>query len=144
MPKLSNHLDADDFQLRNVAAADADDRAPNFLQLKRRAVQLPFAWNDVSPVAVDPEVEAGALVCEVSIHISEAFDGAGAALTVGDDLDADRLMEASRNLPGAVGSYTRHPSYRYAVSTVLKLSVTPGAGATAGRGLLTVTLEALQ
>lgn len=141
MPKLSNALDADDFQLHNVADATEDGDAPNFLQLRRRSIQLPFSWGDATPASVDPQVPANCMVLEVGIHIEVPFNGVGAALKVGDAGDDDRLLTASQVDPATAGSYGSHPSYRYTVATTVKLAITPGAGASAGRGVLTLHIQ---
>lgn len=139
--KLSNVLHADDYTVDHLAPAQEDHQAPNFDQMRRRSIQLPFAWGDATPASITPQVPADTLVVSVGLHIEQGFDGAGATLTVGDDADADRLMPADRNDPSTAASYVVHPGYRYALATTVKLAITPGAGATAGRGVLTMVIE---
>ena len=103
-------------------------------------IEFPFAWGDASPRTVVLATN-GKLVYEVELHISTAFDGTGAALTVGDASDPDRLMTSSQNDPTAVGTYTASPSHRYSEDTDILLTITPGAGSTAGAGLLTLFIE---
>jgi hypothetical protein len=77
----------------------------------------------------------------VQIHIRVPFDGIGAALTVGDAGDTDRLMAAADNDPTAVGSYTTTPAYAYGSDTGLTLGITPGAGASQGAGVLVLYIQ---
>lgn len=103
-------------------------------------IELAFAWGDASPRTV-AVATGGKLVYGVQLHIDTAFDGAGAALTVGDAGDPDRLMSASQNDPAAEGTYTSAPVHRYGSDTTVLLTITPGAGASAGAGLLTLFVE---
>ena len=139
--KLSNDLLADDYQLKDLAAATDDQDAPTYLQLRRRSIQLPFAYGDATPASVDPKVPAGCMVVKVGLHLDVPFNGVGAALTVGDAGDTDRLMLATQNDPTTAASYETHPTYRYVAETTITLSITPGTGGTQGRGVLTITIE---
>ena len=103
-------------------------------------IEFPFAWGDASPRQIFVAV-TGKLIYGVQIHISTAFDGVGAALTVGDAVQTDRLMSVYTNDPNTVGTYTSAPSHRYGVATPLLLTINPGAGASAGAGLLTIFAE---
>jgi hypothetical protein len=104
------------------------------------AVEIAFAYGDATPVALTTAT-AGKLVYGVDIHIRTAFDGSGAALTVGDAGDTSRLMAANENDPTAVGSYTTTPAYAYGSDTGLTLSITPGAGASQGAGVLVLYIQ---
>lgn len=104
------------------------------------AVEIAFAYGDATPVALTT-VTAGKLVYGVDIHIRTPFDGSGAALTVGDAGDMARLMAANENDPTAVGSYTTTPAYAYGSDTGLTLSITPGAGASQGAGILVLYIQ---
>lgn len=104
------------------------------------SIEFPFAWGDASPRTVTVAGSAK-LVYAVDIHISEAFDGTAPALTVGDGGSPARLMTATQNDPGAIGSYTSAPDHRYGTNTSIILTITPGVGATAGAGLLTLSVE---
>jgi hypothetical protein len=103
-------------------------------------ISIPFAWGDASPRTIATAL-AGKLVYGVEIHISDAFDGAGASLTVGDAAQPDRLMATHQIDPSAVGAYETSPSHRYGSNTALLLTITPGGGATAGAGLLRLFVE---
>lgn len=104
------------------------------------SVELIFAFGDATPSPITTAL-AGKLVYSVQVHIRVPFDGAGAALTVGDAGQADRLMKASENDVLTVGANTTAPAHAYAVDTPLSLSITPGAGATQGAGVLVLGIQ---
>lgn len=103
-------------------------------------VEINFAFGDATPsqLLVAP---AGKLIYSVAIHIRQSFDGIGAALTVGDAATPDRLMAALENDPALVGSNSTAPAVSYDVDTPILLSITPGAGASQGAGLVILTVE---
>lgn len=103
-------------------------------------IEFPFAWGDASPRQIVIAV-AGKLIYGVQIHVSTAFDGVGASLTVGDAIQADRLMSVYKSDPNTVGTYTASPSHKYGAATPILLTINPGAGASAGAGLLTIFTE---
>lgn len=105
------------------------------------ALEVPFAFGDSSPKPITIAL-AGKLVYDASILITETFDGAGAVLVLGDSSIPDRLIAASEDAPGALGTYTTHPNVAYMTSTGIFLTITPGAGATQGAGLLTLVIQA--
>ena len=104
------------------------------------AVEIAFAFGDATPKTL-VTAGAGKLAYRVAIHISTAFDGSGATLQIGDAGDPARLMAASQNLPGEVGSYETNPNHRYAGSTVLLLTITPGGGVSQGAGIVTLQVQ---
>lgn len=104
------------------------------------AVEVAFAYGDATPVALTTAL-SGKLVYGVQIHIRVPFNGTGAALTVGDAGDTERLMAAADNDPASVGSYTTTPAYAYGSDTGLTLSITPGAGASQGAGVLVLYIQ---
>lgn len=104
-------------------------------------IEFPFAWGDASPRQI-VIAAAGKLVYSVQIHISTPFNGVGASLTVGDAGQSDRLMSVYQSDPNTAGNYTAAPSHRYGTATPLLLTINPGAGASAGVGLLTLFIEA--
>jgi hypothetical protein len=104
------------------------------------AIEINFAYGDATPsqLVVAP---AGKLIYSVAIHIRQSFDGTDAALTIGDAANPDQLMAAIENAPALVGSNTTSPAFAYDVDTQLLLSITPGAGASQGAGLVTLIIE---
>lgn len=104
------------------------------------SVEINFAFGDATPAPVVTAL-AGKLIYGVQLHIKVPFDGAGAALVVGDAVQANRLMAANENDVLSVGSNTTSPAYAYAVNTQILLGITPGAGATQGSGLLVISIQ---
>lgn len=104
------------------------------------SVEINFAFGDATPVTV-VTATANKLVYSVQIHIRVPFNGTGAALTVGDAAQPDRLMKATENDVLTVGANTTAPAYMYTVNTPLLLSITPGAGATQGAGVLVLGIQ---
>lgn len=96
-----------------------------------------FAFGDATPAALGT-IPAGALVSRVSLTVLTAFDGGGAALAVGDAGNSQRFLAAARCDPAQAATYTTSPGQRLAADTAVVLAITPGAGATAGSGLLIV------
>lgn len=94
-----------------------------------------FSWGDASPKLL-VQVPAGRRVVTTQIVITETFNGTGAALTVGDTVDTDRLMPATGNFPDELGEYESNNTYLYATATNLYLSITPGLGASQGAGVV--------
>lgn len=104
------------------------------------AIEVAFSYGDATPVSA-ATVLAGKLVYGVQIHIRVPFNGTGAALTVGDAGDTERLMAAADNDPSAIGGYTTTPAYAYGSDTGLTLSITPGVGASQGAGVLVLYIQ---
>ena len=104
------------------------------------AIEVAFSYGDATPVAAATAL-TGKLVYGVQIHIRVPFNGTGAALTVGDVGDTDRLMAAADNDPTAIGGYTTTPAYAYGSDTGITLSITPGAGASQGAGILVLYIQ---
>ena len=103
-------------------------------------VEIAFAFGDATPKTL-LTTGVGKTVYGVGLHIYTAFNGSGAALQVGDSGDPARLMAASQNSPGEVGSYTTSPNHVYGSATVLLLTITPGGGASQGAGIVTLQVQ---
>lgn len=105
-----------------------------------RQVVRPFSFADASPVDVTT-VAAGRAILAVAIVVQTPFDGAGAALSVGDAAIPDRFMAAAEVDPAAAGRYESSPVLALAADAAVRLSIAPGAGATAGSGLLVLDIQ---
>lgn len=103
-------------------------------------IEFNFAFGDATPATVVTAL-AGKMVYGVQLHIKVPFDGAGAALVVGDAAQANRLMAAAENDVTTVGSNTTAPAYVYTANTPILLGITPGAGATQGSGVLVLSIQ---
>jgi hypothetical protein len=102
--------------------------------------EMRFGWGDASPV-ITTIARAGRLVYTIGIHIITPFNGTGAFVTVGDAGDTDRLMTATENDVYTVCSNETSPDHVYGSNTPILLTINPGAGASAGEGLITVYIE---
>lgn len=101
--------------------------------------RLVFNYNDTSPEFI-VTVPAHLVVTDVDIIIYTAFDGTGAALTIGTVSSPSSLMTSSQNNPAALGTYATTPGTQYSVDTVIKLTITPGTGATQGLGKVLIRM----
>lgn len=101
---------------------------------------LDFAYGDATPEVIGT-VPANSTVLSVLISIETAFDGSGAALSVGTLASPSSLMSASQNAPSTVAQYEVFPGVSYGTDTALYLTITPGGGATAGHGQVVVDYE---
>jgi hypothetical protein len=103
-------------------------------------VEVPFSFGDATPLALFTS-SAGKLIERVTVFIETAFDGAGAALTIGDGDDPDALMSATENNPTEQAAYQTTPNFSYQTNTQILLFITPGSGASQGSGLVAVETQ---
>jgi hypothetical protein len=96
---------------------------------------LPFSFGDASP-AVIGTVPANKIVTAVRIVITTAFNGTGASLAVGSALDPDGLMDELGNDPAQVAEYESSPGTSFGLDTSVRLTISPGGGASAGAGVV--------
>lgn len=99
-----------------------------------------FAYGDSSPSTLET-VASGKAVVNAKILIEEAFDGTGATLKLGDVSDAESVMAAADNDPATVGTYETAPGVSWGSSTALRLTITPGSGASTGSGVVVLQIE---
>ena len=101
------------------------------------AISKDFGFGDSTPdiivVANENDVVYG-----VEIVIMTPFDGTGAALTIGDSVQNDRLMQSTQNDPATPATYGAIPDYKYSAVTPINLYISPGAGATQGAGFILI------
>ena len=102
-------------------------------------IEKTFAFGDASPATLGT-VPAGKLILAVELYITQAF-GSTATLSVGDAGNVARLMAVTQNKPSEIGLNETHPGHRYSVDTAVTLTISPGAGATTGAGLVRVSFE---
>lgn len=98
-----------------------------------------FAYGDASPRSL-VSVAAGTRVIAVTVFIDTGFDGTGAALEIGEAGDADGLMAADQINPSIPGTYGAMPGVVFTGATDIRLSITPGDGASQGSGSVVFTL----
>ena len=108
------------------------------LRRSGRAV-IPFAFGDATPTNVYIATEAGNLAM-VGVVIDTPFDGAGAALEVGDGITPDLYLSADDIDPAMAASYQAVPDVDVPAGSAVSLTITPGAGATAGAGRVIINI----
>ena len=99
--------------------------------------EMAFAWGDVSEREIF-SLLAGAVIAEVNVWMLEEFNGVGPVLTIGRPADTDELMNTTEVDPTILSSFSTRPGKEYLFGESVKLYMTPGAGASAGRGVLSV------
>jgi hypothetical protein len=99
-----------------------------------------FAWGDATPASL-LTVPAGRMILAVQLVIDEAFDGSGAALSIGDAVDPQRLLARAQIDPTVVASYENAPCVRVVADTPVLLTIVPGTGASTGSGVVSLFLE---
>lgn len=85
-------------------------------------------------------ISGGSRVSFVTVTVTEAFDGVGASITVGDGDDTGRLMTEDQNDLTSSGVYSTTPSYTYSgqndVNIVFDFS---SAGSTVGKATIAIS-----
>lgn len=104
-------------------------------------IELEFAWNDVTTVNLST-IPADKLILSVQIFITTVFNGTNPALQIGDAGMINRLMDTTQVNPALVSEYSVSPLYQYGVDTQTILTITPGAGASTGAGLVKIKVQA--
>ena len=99
---------------------------------------IDFAYGDASPatvltLGVDSEIVA------VSLQVEEAFNGTGASVSFGVAGDPESLFPAAFVDLSSTGIFQFSPRVEYAAGTQLLLTITPGSGASQGRGQIIVS-----
>jgi hypothetical protein len=95
-------------------------------------VKIPFSYGDATPKVI---TAAQGLIKRASIIIITPFN-APSMLSLGDDLNSDRLISKFVNNPMAIAEYETSPLVQYASSTEIKLYIALGEGCTQGNGFV--------
>ena len=112
-----------------------EEGTPFFGEDPRARHEIAFAWGDASPRTIFTVPASPALTLwRVGLLIDEPFNGVNPSVSVGDVTDAGRLMAAGQNDPLTAGVYASNPAILYTPGDEIRISITPGAGATAGSG----------
>jgi hypothetical protein len=96
-----------------------------------------FAWGDVGVQQIF-SLLSGAVIVEVNVWMLETFDGTNPVLTIGKSGATDDLMDASEADPALLSSFSTRPGKEYETGEGVNLYMSPGAGATKGRGVLSI------
>ena len=100
-------------------------------------VELAFGDASPAPVLTINPASAAEIVL-VQLEIEEPFDGVGAMLTVGTTADPDLLMAADQVDPSTTAVFESSPRVALAGGAEVQLTITPGVGASQGRGKLVI------
>lgn len=103
-------------------------------------IVVAFSFGDASPKNIHI-MPGNKVIIETTIFITEAFNGTGAELTLGDAGDPDRFITATQVIPEAIGLYQTAPGYVYGSPTQITLTITPGSGASTGAGHVILTTQ---
>jgi hypothetical protein len=95
---------------------------------------ITFAWGD-APRTVWTPAAPGVLTL-VRLDILTRFNGDSPTIIVGTLADSSAAMPANENDPTTVAKYSRNADLRLTAGQGVVLTITPGAGASAGDGLL--------
>jgi hypothetical protein len=97
-----------------------------------------FSFGDASP-AIILTASSNLLVKSAVLVIRTIFNGVGAKVSIGTDANPNLLFNENDNNPFFIGSYHSSPNENMLSGSVVKIFITPGAGATTGQG--TVIIE---
>jgi hypothetical protein len=95
-------------------------------------IKIPFSYGDATPKII---TALQGLIKRASIIILVPFN-APSLLSLGDDLNSDRLISKTVNNPMAIAEYETSPLVQYASSTQIKLKIELGEGCTQGNGFV--------
>ena len=102
--------------------------------------QIPFNYGDSTPELITT-LPANSVVKQVDIIILTAFNGVGAALSVGSSAGSYiDLLNTSMVAPSLVGTWSNEPGLQYTSSTQVFIQITAGTGASQGKGYVVLTL----
>ena len=97
-------------------------------------IMIPFSYGDATPKKI--YTANNELILRCSIWLITNFDGLNVHLSVGDDVDNNRLLPSSGVYPNEVGEYASSPAYKYTLETDLNLYITLGSGNSTGNGYI--------
>jgi hypothetical protein len=106
---------------------------------KTGTFELRFDFGDATPKNIVLML-ADKIIRETSIVIYTAFDDVTATLSLGDIGNVSRFIATTDNLPYEIGTYSTTPGTKYAVDTMITLTIVPGVS-TLGSGLVTIIYE---
>jgi hypothetical protein len=99
--------------------------------------EMNFAYGDATPQPIFV-LSAAAVIAEVNIWMLDTFDGVSPVITIGRFSAVDELMDASEIDPAFLSSFATRPGKEYSPGETVNLYITPGAGATKGRGVISI------
>lgn len=96
-----------------------------------------FSYGDATPALI-ATLDAGTRVFLVELAIHTAFNGIGAAISIGTLTDVEAFLPSTRVMPALAAVYEASPNLVLGASTPVYLYITPGAGASQGSGSVSV------
>jgi hypothetical protein len=99
-------------------------------------IKVPFQYNNASPknVAIIP---ANAVVSQVDVIVTTAFDDVNATLSLGTVANANLLLNATDSKPFLSGTYAAMPGQLFLSDTWTVLTINPGSSTT-GSGMIVI------
>lgn len=94
---------------------------------------IDFSYGDASPAVVHT-MSAASEIVQVSLQIEQAFNGSGAAISLGTLTSPGLLFSSAMNNPAVVGVFEFSPREEIPAGADIILTITPGAGASQGAG----------
>lgn len=98
---------------------------------------ISFAFGDAPRTVWTAEVNG--ILSGARLSIEHAFDGDGAAIMVGVQSNPSAVMQAGQSDPKTAGDYEVTPDIVMMAGQTVTITITPGAGASAGDGFLLLT-----
>ncbi len=95
-------------------------------------IKIPFSYGDATPKII---TTVQGLIKRASIIIIVPFN-APSLLSLGDDLNSDRLINKYANNPMGQAEYETSPLVQYVSATQVKLAIALGASCTQGNGFV--------
>jgi len=99
-------------------------------------IKVPFQYNNASPknVAIIP---ASAVVSQVDVIVTTAFNDANATLSLGTVANANLLLNTTDSKPFYTGTYAAMPGQLFLSDTWSVLTINPGSSTT-GSGMIVI------
>jgi hypothetical protein len=105
------------------------------------AFLVPFTYQSASPLEIAP-LHVGSVVVRTAVLITTAFNGAGASVELGTSgLPTEFFAPGDVDVTATGDTFDNPALFDSAVATNVVLVIVPGAGATAGAGLVLCELK---
>lgn len=98
---------------------------------------IPFSFGDASAAIWMPD--AAGVVTVARIVVTEAFDGDSPALALGTAAAPESILPPEYVAPASAGEYEATADVRLSAGEAVRLSISPGVGATQGAGVVYIT-----
>lgn len=99
---------------------------------------IAFSFGDATPSTIYIPADAGTFT-EVRVIFDTPFNGTGAAIALGTIASPQALLATNQNDPSGTSEYENTPDLHVGAGTAVRLSITPGSGASQGAGRILLT-----